>query len=351
MTSSRLKIVVAAALVLLGLGSAVPAVAGPFSRPLKKGSEGPDVRELEIRIAGWLRNSRQARLRIGGDFGHRTYRAVKSFQKAKHLKVDGVAGPQVFAALEKMESKDGSTKHFEWDEFDQNYNSRCGRKANKFAGTFKGGPLKPQKVRENVRHLMWRLEALRARGGGKPIGINSGFRSVPYNKCIGGASLSQHLYGNAADLRVVDANNRYTPQPRSLGPVLRDRLLLGLHSQPPRPASRERRPRRRPVLVVARPGLPRPRPGRRRSALLGRDRTQAGGCLAAQLDEGVRPGRRLGHPVAGRGPALQERGRALLPRPGRLSPYNLVTWSQSMCRVAPRASKTARASCTKAPQS
>ena len=55
---------------------------------------------------------------------------------------------------------------------------------------------------------MWRLEALRARGGGKPIGINSGFRSTPYNKCIGGASLSQHLYGNAADLRVVDANNR-----------------------------------------------------------------------------------------------------------------------------------------------
>jgi hypothetical protein len=57
---------------------------------------------------------------------------------------------------------------------------------------------------------MWRLEALRARGGGKPIGINSGFRSIPYNKCIGGASLSQHLYGNAADLRVVDANNRRT---------------------------------------------------------------------------------------------------------------------------------------------
>ena len=210
MTSSRLKIVVAATLVLLGFGSAVPAVAGPFSRPLKKGSEGPDVRELEIRIAGWLRNARQARLKIGGDFGHRTYRAVKSFQKAKGLKVDGVAGPQVFDALEKMESKDGSTKHFEWDEFDQNYNSRCGNKANKFAGTFKGGPLNPQKVRENVRHLMWRLEALRARGGGKPIGINSGFRSVPYNKCIGGASLSQHLYGNAADLRVVDANNRYT---------------------------------------------------------------------------------------------------------------------------------------------
>jgi hypothetical protein len=209
MSRSRLK-VVAAALVLLTAWSVAPVAAAPFSRRLKKGVEGPDVTELEVRIAGWLKNSRQARLRIGGNFGHRTYRALKSFQKAKHLTVDGVAGPEVFQALQKMESKDRSTTHFEWDEFDQNFNDRCGNKANKFAGTFKGGPLPVTRVRENVRRMMWRLEALRARGGGKPIGINSGFRSIAYNRCIGGASLSQHLYGNAADLRVVDANNRRT---------------------------------------------------------------------------------------------------------------------------------------------
>ena len=129
MSHSRPKVVVAAALALLILCSAAPAGAGPFRRQLRKGSAGADVRELEVRIAGWLKNSRQVRLKIGGDFGHRTYRALKSFQKAKHLAVDGVAGPEVFRALERMESKDGSTKHFDWNEFDQNYNSRCGRKA------------------------------------------------------------------------------------------------------------------------------------------------------------------------------------------------------------------------------
>jgi hypothetical protein len=70
--------------------------------------------------------------------------------------------------------------------------------------------LKAWKVRRNVRRLMWRLEALRAKLGGHPIGINSGFRSRPYNRCIGGARYSQHLYGTAADLRVARVTNRRT---------------------------------------------------------------------------------------------------------------------------------------------
>ncbi|MDQ4026317.1 MAG: D-Ala-D-Ala carboxypeptidase family metallohydrolase [Actinomycetota bacterium] len=55
---------------------------------------------------------------------------------------------------------------------------------------------------------MWRLEALRAKVGGHPIGINSGFRSVAYNDCIGGARASQHMYGTAADNRVAEVDNR-----------------------------------------------------------------------------------------------------------------------------------------------
>ena len=38
---------------------------------------------------------------------------------------------------------------------------------------------------------------------GKPIIINSGYRTPEYNKKVGGATRSQHCYGTAADI-VVD---------------------------------------------------------------------------------------------------------------------------------------------------
>lgn len=35
-----------------------------------------------------------------------------------------------------------------------------------------------------------------------PVTINSGYRTPPYNKSVGGATYSQHLYGTAADIKV-----------------------------------------------------------------------------------------------------------------------------------------------------
>ena len=49
--------------------------------------------------------------------------------------------------------------------------------------------------------LMAELEKLRAYGG-FTIHINSGYRTPSYNKKIGGASHSQHIYGTAADIVV-----------------------------------------------------------------------------------------------------------------------------------------------------
>ena len=49
--------------------------------------------------------------------------------------------------------------------------------------------------------LMEKLEKLRAYGG-FTIHINSGYRTSSYNKKIGGASHSQHIYGTAADISV-----------------------------------------------------------------------------------------------------------------------------------------------------
>ena len=37
---------------------------------------------------------------------------------------------------------------------------------------------------------------------GKAVNINSGYRTPPYNKKVGGATYSQHLYGMAADIKI-----------------------------------------------------------------------------------------------------------------------------------------------------
>lgn len=41
---------------------------------------------------------------------------------------------------------------------------------------------------------------------GKPIKINSGFRSPALNTLIGGASTSQHCFGQAADIDTLESN-------------------------------------------------------------------------------------------------------------------------------------------------
>ena len=51
------------------------------------------------------------------------------------------------------------------------------------------------------RQLVAILEYVRSKFG-KPVVINSGYRTPAYNKTIGGAEFSQHLYGRAADIVV-----------------------------------------------------------------------------------------------------------------------------------------------------
>lgn len=45
------------------------------------------------------------------------------------------------------------------------------------------------------------LQAIRSHFN-KPVTINSGYRTPEYNKKVGGAAQSQHLYGTAADIAV-----------------------------------------------------------------------------------------------------------------------------------------------------
>jgi zinc D-Ala-D-Ala carboxypeptidase len=183
----------------------LPAHAYNWPRRLGPGRTGKAVKALQARVAGWFPS--KTRFHIDGIYGRQTKKAVRNFRDRYGLPVSGRAGRLVFKRLNWLESRDKSTRHFNWGEFDQNFNSACGAQANAFAGSFGGGRIARKRVRHNVHRMMWRLEAVRKKGGRNPIGINSGFRSVPYNSCIGGASASQHMYGTAADNRLANRTN------------------------------------------------------------------------------------------------------------------------------------------------
>lgn len=83
---------------------------------------------------------------------------------------------------------DASTAHFALKEFD------CKDSARTRA---------PEAIRGNIQTVMEQLEVLRV-DLGVPITITSGYRTVAYNKSVGGATKSQHLCGTAADIKVKD---------------------------------------------------------------------------------------------------------------------------------------------------
>ncbi|MFE7869064.1 D-Ala-D-Ala carboxypeptidase family metallohydrolase [Micromonospora humida] len=171
-----------------------------WKRDLYQGRSGDDVRQLQIRVAGWA--ARGAIVRIDGDFGPETAAAVKRFQTAYGLRSDGIAGKQTFSKLYQLQDNDCTPAHFSYRELD----GGCGK------GGWSGGPLSATETKANAVRTMWKLEALRRGLGDKPLNVTSGFRDVSCNKQVGGASNSQHLYGNAADV---------TSQSRSLCEISR----------------------------------------------------------------------------------------------------------------------------------
>jgi zinc D-Ala-D-Ala carboxypeptidase len=167
-----------------------------WSRTLQEGSSGSDVRELQIRVAGWAADSpSKTYVAVDGQFGPGTKAAVIRFQRAYGLAADGIVGPATQAKLNDLERSNG-TKHFSYSEF-----------YSKDGSGFSSGRVSSTTVKENVRRLMYKLEAVRVKIGNKPITINSGFRSVSHNNSIpGSASNSQHTYGIAADIRSSGAS-------------------------------------------------------------------------------------------------------------------------------------------------
>src|SRR5690606_7623988 len=62
---------------------------------LRNGSEGLDVRALQQQLA-----DAGYQVRVDGDFGPETERAVRAFQRDTNCKIDGIVGPETFAALQ-----------------------------------------------------------------------------------------------------------------------------------------------------------------------------------------------------------------------------------------------------------
>ena len=71
-----------------------------FSQSLiQYGSRGPAVQELQQRLNQWLSRTGRPLLVVDGRFGPRVESAVRAFQRAKGLRVDGIVGSQTQRAL------------------------------------------------------------------------------------------------------------------------------------------------------------------------------------------------------------------------------------------------------------
>lgn len=182
-----------------------------WTRTLDQGMSGDDVAELQIRIAGWAADSpEQAYSPSDGNFNSITADTVRRFQRAYGLTADGIVEANTQSMLNALQRADGSTVHFNFKEF-----------MSKDGSGFEGGKVESSIVKENVRRLMYKLEALRVKCGNNPVTINSGFRSIAHNRDlsvsmpadvffvkeelgVSGELNSQHLYGIAGDIVVAD---------------------------------------------------------------------------------------------------------------------------------------------------
>ena len=141
-------------------------------------------------------------LRIDGVYGPMTRTAVTDFQRAFafwNLRIDGKAGLGTKAAIAYSRARGGKcSAHFRFRDFRSKGNGW---------------------IKVN-RQLVRGLERYRREAG--PVSIVSGYRDPLHNRSIGGASQSQHMYGNAADI----------PPRLSLERVRRMRVFTGIGIQP-----------------------------------------------------------------------------------------------------------------------
>ncbi|MGA3489117.1 D-Ala-D-Ala carboxypeptidase family metallohydrolase [Micromonosporaceae bacterium DT55] len=157
-----------------------------WNRNLSQGMSGEDVRQLQIRVAGYP--GYNAELSLDGSYGPATTAAVKRFQQAYGLTADGLAGAQTFNKLYALQDNDCTPVNFSYAEL------------NGCNSTWSGGAVSAGTAKANALVSMWKLQALRHALGDQSLRVTSGFRSYSCNSAVGGASNSRHLYGDGVDI-------------------------------------------------------------------------------------------------------------------------------------------------------
>jgi uncharacterized protein YcbK (DUF882 family) len=83
---------------------------------------------------------------------------------------------------------------------------------------------------DNLRRLASLLQQVKAAVGGKPVMINSGFRSKQVNDAVGSKDTSQHRIGCAADIRVPGMKPREVVEACIAAGVQFDQIILEFDS-------------------------------------------------------------------------------------------------------------------------
>jgi uncharacterized protein YcbK (DUF882 family) len=83
---------------------------------------------------------------------------------------------------------------------------------------------------DNLRRLASLLQQVKAAVGGKPVMINSGFRSKQVNDAVGSKDSSQHRIGCAADIRVPGMKPREVVEACIAAGVPFDQIILEFDS-------------------------------------------------------------------------------------------------------------------------
>lgn len=123
---------------------------------------------------------------IDGIIGAKTRQAIRLLQEDTVIVVDGIAGAVTKGKIALLKRNAGyvGTRNFNIQEFRSHDN-----------GSLPTGGMDPA--------LLLNLELLRWKLGNVSIVINSGYRTPAYNKRVGGIANSNHIKGNAADIRAI----------------------------------------------------------------------------------------------------------------------------------------------------
>lgn len=156
---------------------------------VRKGSIGKDVEYLQK----YLSEKGYYIGKIDGSFGNMMERAVRLFQYDTDLAVDGIVGGKTWTKVE--ERPDLRIHMFSY--------KRDGNKKISADFTIKEFACKDKtdKILLDIVFVRDVLQKIREYFKAAVI-VNSGYRTISYNKKVGGASGSYHLYGRAFDIAV-----------------------------------------------------------------------------------------------------------------------------------------------------